>query len=164
MTDNPLRVLFLCTRNSARSQIAEALLARKGRDNYVVASAGTDPGDAVHPLAVDTLARVGIDWSQHKPQSIEQVAHEPWDIVITVCDRAHENCPTFPGRPVTAHWSLPDPAEVSEDRAPNAFWNTLNVLSRRIDLLIALGKNRLRELASDPPTHPSTASSGERIP
>ena len=111
----PLRVLFLCTRNSARSQIAEALLARKGREQFVVASAGTDPARTVHPFAVAALREYAIDWSHATPQGLEEVADREWDLIITVCDRARENCPTFPGRPVFAHWGMEDPAEAGDE-------------------------------------------------
>src|SRR5688572_1605250 len=100
MSDSPIRVLFLCTHNSARSQIAEALLDRKSHGVYEVASAGTEPTAAIHPLTAETLSRVGIDWSSHLPKPIEDVVNLPWDLVITVCDRAQETCPTFPSRPV----------------------------------------------------------------
>ena len=105
----PIRVLFLCTGNSARSQIAEALLAKKGGSRFKVASAGTSPADAVRPGAFKALARIGIDWSHARPKHLERVETQPWDLVITLCDRARESCPTFAGRPVTAHWGIPDP-------------------------------------------------------
>jgi protein-tyrosine-phosphatase len=101
---HPLRVLFLCTQNSARSQIAEALLQRKGRGRFEVASAGTDPAPRVHPLAVEVLNAHEIAWSDKRPKPVSAVPGEPWDFVITVCDKARETCPTFPGQPIFAHW------------------------------------------------------------
>lgn len=147
----PLRVLFLCTQNSARSQIAEALLERRSGRRFVAASAGTEPAKSVHPLAVDALRRAGIEWSHRRPKGIEEVASgEAWDLVITVCDRARESCPRLPGRPVTAHWGMPDPAAAAAggEAEPEAvFWVTLTMLSRRIDLLCALPDEKLRGLA-----------------
>lgn len=135
----PLRVLFLFTRNSARSQSAEALLARKGRDRFVAGSAGTDPGSQVHPMAVGALREFGIDWTDGEPKGIPEVRDQRWDLVITVCDRARETCPALPGQPVFAHWGMEDPAaEPEEGRRQAAFRQTVLYLSRRIDLLLAL--------------------------
>jgi protein-tyrosine-phosphatase len=148
--NEPLRVLFLCTQNSARSQIAEALLRRKGAGRFHVTSAGTEPASAVHPLTMAVLLRAGIDWEGRRPRSIEAVmGGEAWDLVITVCDRARETCPRLPGQPVTAHWGIADPAAVSgsDAAADAAFWEALTFLSRRIDLLCALPDEKLRGLA-----------------
>lgn len=146
---SPLRVLFLCTQNSARSQIAEALLQRKGHGSFEVASAGTEPATRVHPLAIEVLAELGIDWSDRRPKSITAVGDEPWDLIITVCDRTRERCPTFPGRPVFAHWGIEDPAAgtVRGREARLAFRETLTPLSRRIDLMLALPFEKLEERA-----------------
>ena len=135
----PLRVLFLCTRNSARSQIAEALLQKKGRDRFLVGSAGVNPGERIHPGAVAILRDYGIEWMA-RPKSIETVRNARWDLIITVCDRAQETCPTFPGQPIFAHWGLPDPAAIvgSDAHRRKAFDDTLRYLSRRIDLMLAL--------------------------
>ena len=89
-TSRKLRVLFLCTHNSARSQIAEALLARKGRDRFLVASAGSQPAQRVHPVAVEVLRECGIDWASHSPRALDLVTHDEWDLIITLCDRALE--------------------------------------------------------------------------
>lgn len=145
---SPLRVLFLCTQNSARSQIAEALLRRKGHGRFEVASAGTEPASRVHPLAVEVLAELGIDWSDRRPKSIEAVRGESWDLIITVCDRAREHCPAFPGRPVFAHWGIEDPAATVRGREPRlAFREALTYLSRRIDLMLALPFEKLEQRA-----------------
>ena len=145
----PLRVLFLCTQNSARSQIAEALLQARGDPRIVVGSAGTNPGPRVQPGAVQVLAHRGIDWSQARPKSIDEIASERWDLIITVCDNARESCPTLPGHPSTAHWGVPDPAAVTGDEATvrRAYQNTAIVLGRRIDLLLALPFEQLERLA-----------------
>ncbi len=113
---NPLRILVLCTRNSARSQMAEALFVAESGSHFFVASAGSDPGLGVHPLAVDALAELGIDWRGRPARSIDAVAHEPWDVVITVCDAARDACPYLPGARATAHWGLADPAAVEGHR------------------------------------------------
>lgn len=141
----PFRVLFLCTGNSARSQIAEALLARKGAGEFVAASAGSHPAPRVHPLTVEVLGQHGIDWAGRTPKSMDAVQGRPWDFVITVCDRAREACPTLPGQPVYAHWGMPDPAAVEGSPAEQrrAFQETLVYLSRRLDLFLALPLEKL---------------------
>jgi arsenate reductase len=106
----PLRVLVLCTRNSARSQIAEALFMTLGGEGVAAASAGSDPGPGVHPLAVATLAAIGIDWHGRPSRSIDAVINDPWDAVITVCDAARDACPYMPTAGLTAHWGMEDPA------------------------------------------------------
>jgi arsenate reductase len=146
---SPLRLLFLCTGNSARSQMAEAILNRKGQGLFHAASAGSKPADRVNPYAIETLRDAGIVWDGHPPRSIDGLEREPWDFVITVCDRAKESCPVFPGKPVLAHWGMPDPAEVDGDDATKraAFRQAFILLSRRIDLLLALPFDGLERLA-----------------
>ena len=114
---------------------------------FVVASAGSDPGDAVHPMALKTLASRGIVWTGH-PKSVSVVCDERWDLIITVCDRAKETCPTVPGQPVYAHWGMDDPADVTEPEAQErAFHETLTYVARRIDLLLALPVESLERAA-----------------
>jgi arsenate reductase (thioredoxin) len=136
----PLRVLFLCTHDSARSQIAEALLERKGRGRFLAASTATEPAPRVHPLAVQVLREIGIEWNGRHPKTIGAIAGEQWDFVITVCDHARESCPTLPGQPVFAHWGIEDPAAAEGDEAQRhrAFHDALTYLSRRIDLMLAI--------------------------
>jgi arsenate reductase len=145
----PFRVLFLCTGNSARSQMAEALLNRKGKGRFRAASAGSRPAAQVNPRAIATLAEYGLPWEGHPPRSVEGLEAEAWDFVITVCDRAKESCPVFPGQPVLAHWGMPDPAEAPGDDAARraAFRNAFIVLNRRIDLLLELPLEKLERLA-----------------
>jgi len=147
--DRPWRVLFLCTGNSARSQIAEALLNRKGGGRYVAESAGSQPAARVNPHALAAMKASGLDWGGQPPRGIDDVARERWDLVITVCDRAKESCPILPGQPVVAHWGMPDPAEVQGDETTvrRAFEGTLDLLGRRIDLLLALPVERLDRMA-----------------
>ena len=135
-----LRLLFLCTGNSARSQMAEAILNAKARGRAEAASAGSRPAARVNPYALETLREFDIPWSGHAPRSIDGLDREHWDYVITVCDRAKEACPIFPGMPVLAHWSIPDPAEVDGDDTTKraAFRDAFLELNRRIDLLLAL--------------------------
>jgi arsenate reductase len=147
--DRPLRILFLCTGNSARSQIAEAILNRKGQGRFQAESAGSRPADQVNPHAISALRGAGIDWTGRTPRGMDAVAGQDWDFVITVCDRAKESCPVFPGKPVLAHWGMPDPAEAagSAEERQRAFDDALRVISRRIDLLLALPIERLHRLA-----------------
>jgi arsenate reductase len=105
----PARVLFVCTGNSARSQMAEAILGRIGGPAFDVHSAGTHPG-TVNPLTIRALAEVGIDWSNARAKSVEEYLDEPFDYVITVCDQAREACPVFPGGRARLHWGFEDPA------------------------------------------------------
>ena len=131
--DGPIRVLFVCTGNSARSQMAEALLGHAGGPAFEVASAGTEPR-GVHPLTVRVLAEVGIDWSSARSTSLAEVTGRPWDHVITVCDRARQACPVFPGHPATAHWDLEDPADVRGTDAERltAFRDTRDAIEHRL--------------------------------
>jgi protein-tyrosine-phosphatase len=130
-------VLFICTENAARSQIAEALLLRKGQGAFQVASAGSRPAARVHPLAIDVLREQGIDWSGRVPKGFDAVSGQAWDMVITLCDRARELCPAFPGEPVYAHWGMPDPCSLPNDAAGRrrAFEETVQYLRQRIDFL-----------------------------
>lgn len=107
----PVRVLFLCTRNSARSQIAEALLVHEGGARFEVASAGAEPGMSVDPMTFEVLDELGIDWRAHRPKGFDVVQDTEWDLVVTVCNRAREACPVLPGSPMFAHWSLEDPED-----------------------------------------------------
>src|SRR5688572_16500038 len=134
----PFRILVLCTGNSARSQIAEALLTHKGAGRVEAVSAGSHPAPRVNPYAVEVLREAGIPWEGHVPRGLDGLEGEPWDLVITVCDRARESCPYFPGAKAMLHWGLPDPAEVEGDdeRKRAAFQETLAVLDRRISRLL----------------------------
>lgn len=143
------RVLFLCTGNSARSQIAEAVLNHLGRGRLRAESAGSHPAAEVHPLAIEALRDAGILWAGHPPRGLDGLASEHWDFVITVCDKAKEACPVFPGQPVVAHWGMPDPAAVvgDEHRRRAAFLETVALASRRISLLLALPMDKIETLA-----------------
>ncbi|HSE96290.1 MAG TPA: Smr/MutS family protein [Methylomirabilota bacterium] len=103
------RVLFLCTHNSARSQMAEALLRRLAGDRFEVASAGTE-STRVHPLAIRVMAELGLGLAGHTSKTMDGLLDRSWDYVITVCDSANERCPVFPGRTTRLHWSFDDPS------------------------------------------------------
>jgi len=106
------RVLFLCTHNSARSQMAEAFLRALAGERFEVASAGTE-ATRVHPLAIRAMHEAGIDLTGHASKTLDAFLDQPWDYVITVCDSANERCPLFPGRTIRIHWNLPDPSQAT---------------------------------------------------
>lgn len=135
-----LRVLFLCTENSSRSQMAEALLRQHSHGTIDVCSAGSLPVEEIHPLAVALMTRLGIDMQQQYPKYLEAFRGEYFDYVITVCDQLRETCPTFPGDPKRIHWSFADPAfvEGTEDERSRAFEQTVLQLSKRIRLFLTL--------------------------
>ncbi len=132
------RVLILCTGNSARSQIAEGLLRTLGGSSFEVASAGTHPAGHVHPLAVEAMRKRGIDISTHKSKSLELFRDKEFDVVITVCDEANQECPVFPGKAERLHWSTPDPSFVTgtEEERLAAFLQTVQSLEKRIRAFI----------------------------
>jgi protein-tyrosine-phosphatase len=145
----PFRLLFLCTGNSARSQMAEALLNQKGKGHFHAESAGSRPAAQVNPYAIAALGRAGIAWSGHAPRGMDGLERESWDFVVTVCDRAKESCPIFPGQPIMAHWGMDDPADAegTDEQKARAFDQARLILSRRIDLLLALPIEKLERLA-----------------
>jgi arsenate reductase (thioredoxin) len=106
------RVLFICTHNSARSQMAEGLLRHFGENRFEVESAGTEQTH-VRPLAIHAMEEIGIDISGQSSKTFERFIDEPWDWVITVCDQANESCPLFPGGAQRLHWSFEDPSAAS---------------------------------------------------
>lgn len=130
---SPIRVLFLCTHNSARSQLAEALLTRYGGDAFFVRSAGTEE-TRVNPYATRVLDELGIDWSGARSKVLAEFVGEPWDYVITVCDRARQTCPVFPGATNSLHWGLDDPSEVqgTDEERLAAFRRTAQEVSVRL--------------------------------
>lgn len=139
MTTHPVRVLFLCTHNSARSQMAEALLRHLGGDQFEVYSAGTEE-TRVHPLAIEAMQAVGIDISGARSKHLREFLGQDFDYVITVCDRAAESCPIFPGDPKRIHWSFPDPSAVegSEDERRRAFARVRDEITLRLRTWIQL--------------------------
>ncbi len=132
------RVLFICTGNSARSQMAEGLLRALAGEYFDVASAGTHPC-YVHPMAIRAMRERGIDISQHHSKHLSGFVSHPVDYVITVCDQAAEQCPTFPGRALRIHWSIPDPATstITESLRMAAFRKVLHALETNIRTWLA---------------------------
>jgi arsenate reductase (thioredoxin) len=108
----PLRVLFVCTGNSARSLMAEALLRQHGGDRFEVYSAGTEPA-GVNPLTIRVLAEAGIDASWARSKSVSEFLGQSFDYVVTVCDQARQSCPVFPGLGQSMHWGYEDPADAT---------------------------------------------------
>jgi protein-tyrosine-phosphatase len=137
----PVRVLFLCTHNSARSQMAEALLRHLGGAAVEAFSAGTEPSE-VRPEAIETMHRRGIAMAGQSSKHLNEYLGQSFDYVITVCDRARENCPLFPGNPEQIHWSFPDPAAVSG--APEARWQAFEQVARELTVRINFLLIRIR--------------------
>ena len=144
MTDGVFNVLFLCTGNSARSIIAEAILNKIGKGQFRAYSAGSQPKGAVNPGTVRLLQGLGYDTSGFRSKSWSEFAKPgapALDFVFTVCDdAAGETCPVWPGQPMTAHWGIPDPAAArgSEAEIALAFSNAYRMLLRRIEIFTAL--------------------------
>jgi arsenate reductase len=145
-------VLFLCTGNSARSIIAEAILNREGRGRFKAFSAGSQPKGAVNPRTLDLLRKFNYDVATLRSKSWAEFAKPgapDLDFVFTVCDNAAgESCPLWPGQPITAHWGIPDPAAASgtEAEIALAFKDAYRMLNRRIDLFLALPIQKLDRL------------------
>jgi protein-tyrosine-phosphatase len=131
------RVLFLCTGNSSRSQIAEALLEHRTRGAVAARSAGSHP-KPLHPNAVRVMAERGIDISDHRSKHLDRFTHQRFDQVITLCDKVREVCPEFDGHPTAAHWSMADPAAEGSDADTNyrAFVRTADEIDSRVGFLI----------------------------
>ena len=146
-------VLFLCTGNSARSIIAEAVLARAGAGRFNAFSAGSMPNGKVHPFALDLLKLQNFPTDTLRSKSWDEFAVPDapvMDFVFTVCDNARdEACPVWPGQPVTAHWGIPDPATVDGSAAVkrDAFAQTMRDMTRRVSLLVNLPLDRLDNLS-----------------
>ncbi len=153
MTERPFNVLFLCTGNSARSILAEAILNRVGNGRFVAYSAGSQPKGAVHPGALALLERLDYDTSGFRSKSWEEFATPQapqLDFVFTVCDNAaNEVCPVWPGQPMTAHWGVPDPAAVegSEQEVTAAFARAHLMLSNRLGLFTVLPFDALDKMS-----------------
>ena len=138
-----IRVIFVCTGNSARSQMAEALLRHDAGDRFDVVSAGVTPRQ-VNPLTIAAMAAIGIDISEAKSKPVGQFLGRRFDYVITLCDRARLTCPVFPGADETLHWGLDDPTEVEGTEAQRraAFDRTLKEISGRLHAFIPLAVSR----------------------
>jgi arsenate reductase len=153
MADRVYNVLFLCTGNSARSILAEAILNGSGGGRFNGFSAGSDPKGTVHPLALALLERKGLPTRGLRSKAWDEFARPgapQLDFVFTVCDNAAgEVCPLWPGQPITAHWGMPDPAAVegTDLEKANAFREALRILERRIERFVTLPVSTLDRLA-----------------
>jgi len=153
MSDRPFNVLFLCTGNSARSIIAEAVLNRAGQGHFRAFSAGSHPKGKVHPYTLDLLRKMHFDVSRARSKSWLEFAQPDapkLDFVFTVCDdAAGETCPLWPGQPMTAHWGVPDPAAATGNEAEIrfAFADTLRMLTNRINIFVSLPLVKLDRLS-----------------
>src|SRR6059036_890899 len=128
--DSKKRVLFLCTGNSARSQMAEGLLRNLAGNRFDVVSAGRNP-KGLHPRTIEVMKEIGIDVSRQTSKDVKQFLEEKFDYVITVCDRAKQQCPVFPGaEPI--HWDFDDPAEAPPDRELQTFRRVRNEIQQRL--------------------------------
>lgn len=136
------RVLFLCTGNSARSQMAEGLLRQMAGDRFEVASAGVAP-TYVRPEAIKAMQEIGVDISDHRSRSVDEFNEQEFDYVITVCDNANEQCPVFPGSTQRIHWSFEDPAaaEGDEQARLSVFRRVRDEIHRRLTLFAAATTN-----------------------
>jgi protein-tyrosine-phosphatase len=145
----PFKILFICTGNSARSIFGEYLITRIGKGLFKSYSAGANPVGRVNPYAQRVLRDVyQIDASEARSKGFEDVAYEKFDFVITVCDKARETCPVWPGQPIIAHWGAPDPAlaEGTDEQIYQEFKRIAMVIQRRIELLCALPFEKIDRL------------------
>ncbi len=153
MADRPLNLLFLCTHNSARSVLAEAIASRIDPARFRGFSAGSQPSGRVNPFAIELLTKNGYPVEGLRSKTWDEFASPgapPLDFIFTVCDNAAgEACPVWPGRPVTAHWGVPDPAAVegSDEEKRRAFREAFVALKRRIELFASLPLEKLDALA-----------------
>ncbi|HXO60622.1 MAG TPA: arsenate reductase ArsC [Candidatus Acidoferrales bacterium] len=149
----PYKVLFLCTGNSARSIMAEAIMNRKGAPNFTAYSAGSEPKGSVHPAALRQLEVAGLPVAELRSKPWDEFARPGaprMDFVFTVCDNvAKEVCPVWPGQAMTAHWGIPDPAAVegTPEQIEKAFREAFLMLERRISLMLCLPLASLDTLA-----------------
>ncbi|TAK20641.1 MAG: ABC transporter permease subunit [Chloroflexota bacterium] len=134
LMSRPIRVLFLCVHNSARSQMAEGFLRQLGGDRFESRSAGSEPADAIRPLAVKVMAQHGIDISGQMPKMTYQFVGQPWDYVITTCDESRQACPIFPGETKRIHWRFDDPSAApgSDDEKERVFRRVAGEIERRV--------------------------------
>jgi arsenate reductase len=147
-TEPPIRVLVVCTGNSARSVIAEALIRRHGGDEFDVHSAGTEP-KGINPLTERVLDEAGLDHTWARSKSVSEYLGQRFDYVITVCDEARQVCPVFPGGHASLPWGYEDPAAVegTEEERLAVFRSTLTMMATRIQAFVTLARRERREAA-----------------
>lgn len=149
MSEKVYKALFICTGNSARSILAEGLLNGLGKGRFEAYSAGSQPKGEVHPIALATLEKLGMPAAGYRSKSWDEFAQPgapEFDFIFTVCDNAAgEVCPVWPGKPMSAHWGVPDPAAVegSNEGKSKAFHDAAITLKRRIELLLSLPLGKL---------------------
>ena len=131
------RVLFLCTGNAARSQMAEALANNFHGESIEAVSAGSRAAGFVHPLAIRAMAEIGVDISNAESKSAAQFIDQPFDVVVTVCDSAARDCPHWPGAKRIEHWPIEDPSFAPDGEAARRFRETRDDLAKRIDALVS---------------------------
>lgn len=151
MPNRIYNVLFLCTGNSARSILGEALMNKLGEGRFKAYSAGSQPKGQVHPMALSVLQRLGFDTTDMRSKSWDEFAGAgapPFDFIFTVCDNAAgETCPVWIGHPMTAHWGIEDPAAIEGEGQREAFLQALRYLQNRIALFLALPISSLDDMA-----------------
>jgi arsenate reductase len=147
--NRPFKILFLCTGNTARSIFAEYFIRKLGKERFESFSAGADPRRVVNPYAIRVLREAyEMDTSEARPKSWDEYKGVIFDFVITLCDNAKERCPFWPGQPIIAHWSTPDPAdfEGTEEATYGHFWQISRVIYRRLDIFCNLPFDKLDRL------------------
>ncbi|HEX7831231.1 MAG TPA: arsenate reductase ArsC [Thermoanaerobaculia bacterium] len=137
------RVLFLCTHNSARSQMAEGLLRKLAGNQFKVFSAGTEQ-TSVRPLAIEAMREIGIDITGHRSKTLDEFAGQTFDYVITVCDRANESCPIFPAATQRIHWSFDDPtaATGTDEQKLRAFQTVRDAIQQRLRMFLIIANKK----------------------
>lgn len=145
------KVLFLCKGNSARSQMAEAILNAKAGERFIAYSAGTNPAEEINPLAIKAMQRMDLDISCKKPKSYEVFSNEGFDFVITLCNKGKEQCINYIGRPIFAHWALPDPADIEGTNMEKSrqFDDIVKQLVTRLNLFISIPMDKVDKLAME---------------
>ena len=142
------RILFLCTGNSCRSQMSEVIMNRLGKKKFEALSAGAKPVGYVHPLAIRVMQDAHLPTVGLRSKSWEEYQGQPMDFVITVCDRAKETCPVWPGQPISAHWGFEDPADATgtDEEKLRVFRKIFTEIQARIQLFVALPMDKLSKL------------------
>ncbi|HSI86783.1 MAG: arsenate reductase ArsC [Candidatus Methylacidiphilales bacterium] len=149
--NTPFKILFLCRGNSARSIIAEHLIRQIAPTQFQSFSAGSHPKDTPHPLALKVLAEIyEIDVSKARSKSWNEFRDTRFDFIITLCDKELEQCPEWPGKPILAHWDIPDPVAVegTPQQQERAFWRVADQINRRLKMFTALPNEKLEVISA----------------